>query len=302
MTAVTVRTMDPDHDSDAACGIVTEAFPYLLQSPASVRHRALNSLPAERRLGLVALVDDRVAGVGAAMLSVESSVPGSAAMQITVKADARGQGCGRALFDRLLQHCHDIGATQLTSRAASAEADAFLRRREYRPSRVERISHLRLAEIPDPPPAPEGVSFVSLRELGDLRPLYEIDSAVLVDIPSDEPWQPLEFDAWKQQHATDPRIDFDSTILAFAEEKAIALAWLERVGTRVWSALSGTDPRWRGRGLAKLVKVAALRRARDAGARDAYTDNDAENAGMLAVNTWLGYQPHVEQHTYTRRL
>ena len=58
----------------------------------------------------------------------------------------------------------------------------------------------------------------------------------------------------------------------------------------IWSNLTGTIPSARGRGLAKVVKSTALARARDAGFRTANTGNDAGNAPMLAVNTWLGYE------------
>jgi RimJ/RimL family protein N-acetyltransferase len=48
-------------------------------------------------------------------------------------------------------------------------------------------------------------------------------------------------------------------------------------------------PQYRGRGLAKLVKAAALHRAAAAGVEGAYTANYDGNTPMLAVNDWLGY-------------
>jgi RimJ/RimL family protein N-acetyltransferase len=58
----------------------------------------------------------------------------------------------------------------------------------------------------------------------------------------------------------------------------------------IWSKLTGTVPAYRGRGLAKVVKSAALTRSRDAGFEQAFTGNDAANKPMLAVNEWLGYR------------
>jgi len=54
--------------------------------------------------------------------------------------------------------------------------------------------------------------------------------------------------------------------------------------------MTGTIPAHRGRGLAKLVKSVALRRAAQAGVSGAFTSNDDENGPMLAVNNWLGYR------------
>ncbi|WP_218105345.1 GNAT family N-acetyltransferase [Micromonospora rhizosphaerae] len=59
---------------------------------------------------------------------------------------------------------------------------------------------------------------------------------------------------------------------------------------RYQSGMTGTRRAHRGAGLARLVKVAALRRAREAGYRQAFTTNDAGNEAMLAVNRGLGYR------------
>jgi RimJ/RimL family protein N-acetyltransferase len=56
--------------------------------------------------------------------------------------------------------------------------------------------------------------------------------------------------------------------------------------------MTATVPEHRGRGLARLAKITALRRA---GARFAYTGNDESNLPMLAVNTRLGYRPVATQ-------
>jgi RimJ/RimL family protein N-acetyltransferase len=69
---------------------------------------------------------------------------------------------------------------------------------------------------------------------------------------------------------------------------------------RSWSGFTGVLREHRGRGLANLVKSVSLRRAAVAGITAAYTSNDAENAPMLAVNTWLGYQFTAAQRSYQK--
>jgi RimJ/RimL family protein N-acetyltransferase len=54
--------------------------------------------------------------------------------------------------------------------------------------------------------------------------------------------------------------------------------------------MTATLPRYRNRGLARLVKSAALHRAAAAGVTVAYTCVDEANAAMLAVNAGLGYR------------
>ncbi|MGH8794192.1 MAG: GNAT family N-acetyltransferase, partial [Stackebrandtia sp.] len=256
----------------------------------------------DRRLDLVAEIDGRVVGFCWATLDREVETPGSVRASVIVEAASRRRGVGRALLHRVLDHCVDIDAKTITGKFGSEEGAAFAGKHGFAPSRTERISHMSLDHIPPQPVAPEGIRLASLREVGDLHPLHELDSAVVADIPADEPWLPLPFEDWKRIHADDPRLDYDCTVLAFAGDQPVALAWIDRVDARAWSGLTGTHPDWRGRGLAKLVKTAALRRARERGATDAYTNNDETNAAMLAVNTWLGYRPHAEQRTCVRRL
>ncbi|MGZ4335323.1 MAG: N-acetyltransferase family protein, partial [Gaiellaceae bacterium] len=56
----------------------------------------------------------------------------------------------------------------------------------------------------------------------------------------------------------------------------------------------------RGRGLAYAVKLATLRRARDAGLRTMLASNDLENEPMLAVNRKLGFKPSGLCEQYER--
>ncbi|MFE7120597.1 GNAT family N-acetyltransferase, partial [Streptomyces sp. NPDC057654] len=72
--------------------------------------------------------------------------------------------------------------------------------------------------------------------------------------------------------------------------------------TRYVSGGTGTRRAFRGRGLAKLVKARSLRLARAAGCTEAFTGNDDENAPMLAINKWFGYEPAAAEWRYVREL
>ena len=58
-----------------------------------------------------------------------------------------------------------------------------------------------------------------------------------------------------------------------------------------FNAFTGVLPEYRGRGLATVLKLHAIRLARKLGARYIRTSNDSQNAPMLAVNRKLGYKP-----------
>jgi GNAT superfamily N-acetyltransferase len=59
---------------------------------------------------------------------------------------------------------------------------------------------------------------------------------------------------------------------------------------RAWSAMTGTHPDHRGRGLAGWVKRRSVNALAAAGVGEAWTANDATNAPMIAVNESLGYR------------
>lgn len=298
-----MRAPDPDTDAEALTRLTREAFDYLLVDTASSRRRLAKNEPATRSLTLMAVRDGEVVGYGTTGLELENASPGAARVNLLVAAAHRGTGVGAALFDRLAEHWREIGATTVTGRLTSAAAERFATRHGFERGRVERVSALDLAVLPDRDPvAPEGIRLAPLSALPDARALYEIDTAVTADIPADDPWETLSFPDWKRIHYDDPRLDRDSTVLAFDDEEPVAVAWLERLGDRVWSGLTGTRRDHRGLGLARLVKTVALRRARAAGAVTAYTNNDATNAAMLAVNTGMGYRLHTEQYSCVLRL
>ena len=75
-----------------------------------------------------------------------------------------------------------------------------------------------------------------------------------------------------------------------------------RPGVRAAAEYAGTARSHRGRGLATLAKLASTRAARDAGVERITTENDVENAPMLAINRRLGFEPGEELHQYARVL
>ena len=57
------------------------------------------------------------------------------------------------------------------------------------------------------------------------------------------------------------------------------------------NTMTGVRRAYRGRGIALVLKLLAIRYARSLGALFVRTHNDSGNAPMLAINRKLGYQP-----------
>ena len=66
----------------------------------------------------------------------------------------------------------------------------------------------------------------------------------------------------------------------------------------VWTGYTCTHPDYRGRGIARAVKLQSLAQAAQLGVPVVCTDNDAENAPMLHINEMLGYvrRPGFVEH------
>ncbi len=59
----------------------------------------------------------------------------------------------------------------------------------------------------------------------------------------------------------------------------------------LYNNITGVLPAWRGRGIAQTLKLLVIRAAIGRGVAYLRTNNDSENAPMLAINRKLGYRP-----------
>jgi RimJ/RimL family protein N-acetyltransferase len=58
----------------------------------------------------------------------------------------------------------------------------------------------------------------------------------------------------------------------------------------VFTGYTCADPDFRGRGIARAVKLQTLGQAVELGVPTVHTTNDSENAPMLHINEMLGYE------------
>jgi len=119
--------------------------------------------------------------------------------------------------------------------------------------------------------------------------LYEAHVAAAADEPGDVAPDANSYESWRYGVWTDPGLDRCASVAATANGEIIGFTLVTRDGERMWSEMTATLPQHRGRGLARLVKSAALQRAAEGGVTVAYTSNDESNAPMRAVNSRLGY-------------
>ena len=151
--------------------------------------------------------------------------------------------------------------------------------------------------------AAEGFTLAPLAELRD-RPhdVHAVYAAATADIPADDPEDDVPFEDWEKQDLDDPELAWDGSFVVLHEGQPVALAFLlvnpdAKTGS---NEMTGTLPAFRGRGLARLAKLASIRWAAEQGYRTIYTGNDAENAPMLSLNRSLGYEVHWKRLFYAK--
>jgi GNAT superfamily N-acetyltransferase len=147
-----------------------------------------------------------------------------------------------------------------------------------------------------------GVRLVTLavwEEPDRLRRLFELSERTVQDVPHTLPIVPEAFEDFERR-ALAPDRRQDRWWLAVAGHQPVAMTYLKFPPVRgtVWTGFTCTDPDYRGRGIARAVKLQSLAQAAQLGIPVVCTDNDSENAPMLHINETLGYvrRPGFVEH------
>lgn len=280
---------------------------------AAIRHWFASEPERARFCGLVAEADGRVVGWAEAGLDWHTSVEGAAQVWVTVLPEHRRRGIGGRLGAAVDEHLEQIGARHAETFAVEgSEGQAWAERHGFEPARREICSSIdpRTADAAElraleSAKAAEGFRIGALAELRD-RPeaFHSLDAAVTVDVPGEFPEDDLRYDEWLAGTFAAPDLDWEASRVVFAGDRPVAFTLLnvDPEVRRAENDMTGTLPEFRGRGLARLAKLSALVAAAERGIEDVSTGNDAENAGMLAVNRRLGYRERVVLAWLTKEL
>ncbi|MGK5674840.1 GNAT family N-acetyltransferase [Micromonospora sp. URMC 106] len=283
-----IRTARPD-DAPAVVALRALVHPYLVRGVESTRRMIAQPPPGEDWTAYVAEVDDTVVGWASAYRNDRTSQADVGEVStLHVHPEHRGRGAGTALLTAALGHLRDVGARRVRTWALP-ESLPFARRHGFTPSRELRYSALDLRPAPPMPQPPPGVRLLPLTDVDPRR--MHLANLAASDEPEDVPGDSISYENWRYEVWDNLGLDRAASTAAEIGDEIVAFSLVKRDGDRMWSDYTGTVPAYRGRGLARLVKTAALHRAAAGGVRVAYTSNDEANAPMLAVNVRLGYRP-----------
>jgi GNAT superfamily N-acetyltransferase len=241
-----------------------------------------------RHVRLLAEADGQVVGSGVAG---PSDFPGAVFVMPRVPPPLRRRGYGTALLRALLTHAatldgRDVAVAYVDDPGSLAFAERFGFAEFDR--QVEQVRAVGPADAADVA-VPDGVQIVSVKQRPDLWPVaYEVigqqafqDMALVTPIT-------VTLEQWEQIWISDP----DAMFLALAGEEIVGSAGLildSDQPHRAENALTVVRRDWRGRGIARALKLHTLAWAARHDITEVYTWTQRGNDDMRAVNERLGY-------------
>lgn len=275
----------------------------------SVRHSVAANRRDPRGRYWVAEQHGEIVGRARAAFETFSSEQDVGRVTVSVLPDHRRRGLGAALYASAEEHLLRVAARRLLGVADDPAGRPFLEARGFRHTHTDTISAVvpravdtgELARLG----ADSALRLVPLAAVRDRpRDVYELHAEALLDVPSDTPYDAVDYEDWARDDWSHPDIDDEGSFVILDGERPIAITFLiaHPAGTTATTAFTGTARSHRGLGLARLVKLASIRWAAGHGVERMLTGNDATNAPMLAVNRRLGYAPVSEHFTYVKEL
>ncbi|MFJ9444481.1 GNAT family N-acetyltransferase [Kitasatospora sp. NPDC101235] len=158
-------------------------------------------------------------------------------------------------------------------------------------------------------PAPADIDGIAVTTLATTRApqaerqLYRLQGDTVADNPGFADRLP-DFDTWRAEALGGEGFRAHWVLLAEHGRRIVAVTAVRATPDPHTGHVDHTavERPWRGRGLARALKLHAARRLFDDGLRLLHTEVEAANAPMLAVNAALGYRPGPGHHRTVKTL
>ena len=260
--------------------------------------------------------DGSIAAIGDIGVGFTARPDGSQFVGMTVLAPHRRRGIGSALLGAFEEEARRRKVPKVLAGANEGEKFAvdWARGHGYREIGRRIASYLELAKF-EPAQFAEALdraraagiritSFADNLEPRDAaaqeqwwRELYAAEAPMWEDIPFAVPTPHWPYDRFYEA-GTSGQLMHDLSLVAYAGDEIAGFTTTGKSKDQDgWTWMTGTARQYRGRGVARALKVEMLTRAKRKGLRAIGTTNDEPNKSMRGINAKLGYQmlpAHVE--------
>ena len=245
-----------------------------------------------------------------------SAAAGSFVVWVVVDPDYRRQGIASALWNLTLDRLKDYGATRLVADVFDNDPVglAYAGRRAFKIERHAFYSSLDLTGFDETPYLPGiaaleagGIRFCSLADFPDTaetrHKLHDLNVGTELDIPGAN-GVPRSYQDFENSVFNAPWFRPDGQLLAVDGDTWVGLAAVSLTGetTTAHNGYTGVARHYRGKGIARALKVMAARYAIQHGASEIGTDNDSLNEPILAINRSMGYRANPGKYILVRQL
>jgi RimJ/RimL family protein N-acetyltransferase len=315
MSELTYRPAGVD-DAELAADLMTASYPPMPQDPVITRMRWENPRRGYAYGRFIAQRNGKPIGfldwVHGPWEKVED---GHCEVSVYLDRTALDKELLIEMFTWIGEHAEAEGSRLLLAYCGEDEPEmlAALAALDYLPARTEKVWELDLethgtrlaAEAVEARDrmAASGIESTTLAAWSDpdrLRKLYELNERTVQDVPHTLTIVREAFEDFEKRIGAPDRPP-DRFWIALDGDRPVAMSYLKYPPVRgdVWTGYTCTHPEYRGRGLARGIKLQTLAQAVKLGVPFVCTDNDSENAPMLHINERLGYRRRpgfVEHH------
>ena len=286
-----IRPFEP-RDGERVGNLLFLLTPALVQTAASLRHRQVGVPPRARWAAWVAQIGDELGGFSTASFDWFGGEKGKGRVWVGVHPAHRQRGLGSQLWNTAVAHL--AGAEKLTVEVDDDPAGLrFVEQRGFTQYDSEVMSRLDPLDCALGPKPHEGFRVVPLGKVrGREQELFQFYGAA-GGIPPGDPENQPTFEEWRAFILGNPLLEEKGSVVVLdAEGRIVSLSFLlvdheRRRAENEWTA---TLPGLRGRGLARLAKLATIRWAAEQGLTEILTGNDPDNLPMRELNRRLGYR------------
>lgn len=268
-------------------------------------HQHVRELAGKRYESWAAELHGRVVGDFDLFEARWYSTPDTFVLFGEVHEDHRGKGIGRRLHETMEERALASGARRIYTEVLKTmpQSIRFLERRGWtRTRQTDQPSLLRVSDANldgftgvEERLSREGIRITTLVDLGlddaFLHAVHDMEFRAEQTMPGPGPRSQDPYELWLQRQLEGPGLSPERFWIALDGDRPVGVARLRwKSGNTLGNAFTGVDPEYRGRGIARALKLKTVEWAREHGAEFIFTANGAENQRMLSINISLGYR------------